>query len=763
MESSEQATSVRGKGEWKQSHPYDRAAVDESRYLYGAQAGQVIKDPLDSERVYELHNRMVSHYLRELDRQSEWRARMELDEQFYDGDQWNADDIAVLEGRGQDPLTLNVIAQSINWIIGSQRRARTDFKILPRRKEDSKPAERKSALLKYLSDVNKSPFSTSDAFEEMVKAGLSFLECGMQDDTEGEPIYDRHESWRNIVWDSTAREKDLKDGRYYFRTKWVDLDTACKMFPKRAAFVEASSSTSYEFGGTVDRYGDDAMDRAEYESVQDGYSSIEHPNSQRERVRLIEAWFKIPEEQEIMGGGDFAGEIYDPNSPGHQDQIESGQAEVRKRLTQRVYVMIMTTQHVLWLSPSPYRHNRFPFTPLWCYRKAGTGEPYGVVRNMIGAQKDINKRFSKALAILNSNKVVMDEGAVDDLDEFAEEVSRPDAIIVKKQGKEINLDVDRGLDQAHMNIMQMSMQMIQTLSGVTDEAMGRTTNAVSGKAIMARQEQGVVSTSRPFDSLRYSKQIHGEKQLALIEQFMTEEKRFRITNSRGQPDYADVNNGLPENDIVRTKADYIITEDDWNATLRQAQVAELMELLSKLAPVQPQIVMVLLDLVVEAMDVPSREEIVKRIRSLTGMEDPDADPNSPDPERQAREQQKQQQAELENRMAMAQLAKAEGDAAHSMAKAEKEGANAAKLLQSLPGTDIEQKKQALELALQIISSPPLVTSTADAIQDGAEGKAMAAMESAMGGAGQPAEPSPEEQAAMAEQEAMMAAEQGSAV
>lgn len=736
MVSSEQR-SIRSDGEWQQRPPEGRTGdVEKSRHMFGADIEAAIKDPLNSVRVKNLHDRMISNYLRELDRQSSWRARMAQDEEFYDGDQWDAESIATLEGRGQDPLTLNVIAQSINWIIGSQRRARTDFKVLPRRKEDSKPAERKSQILKYLSDVNKSAFSHSDAFEEMVKAGLSFLECGVQEDTEGEPIYDQYESWRNIVWDSTAREKDLKDARYYFRTKWVDLDTACKMFPKRAAFVQAAASSTYEFGGSVDRYGDDPMDENEIDGVDQSYSSIEHPNSHRERVRLIEAWFKIPEEQEVMAGGDFAGEIYDPSSPGHQDQIATGRAEMRKRLTQRVYVMIMTTQAVLWLSPSPYRHNRFPFTPMWCYRKSGTGEPYGVVRNMIGAQKDINKRFSKALAILNSNKVVMDKGAVDDIDTFIEEVSRPDAVIIKNQGKQLELDVDRGLDAAHLQVMQISMQMIQTLSGVTDEAMGRTTNAVSGRAIMARQEQGVVSTSRPFDSLRYAKQIHGEKQLALIEQFMTEAKQFRITNSRGQPDYVDINDGLPENDIIKTKADYIITEDDWNASLRQAQVTELMELMGQLAPVNPQIVMVLLDLVVETMDIPSREEIVKRIRSITGTEDPDADPNTPDPERQAREQQKAKQAALEERMAMAQLAKAEGDAAKAMAQAEKEGANAAKLLQSLPGEDIEQKRKALELALQIISTPPAVTNTADALQDGAEMKALTAVQAAMGGAGQ---------------------------
>ncbi|MBW7057575.1 hypothetical protein KY389_12865 [Paracoccus bogoriensis] len=45
----------------------------------------------------------------------------------------------------------------------------------------------------------------------------------------------------------------------------------------------------------------------------------------------------------------------------------------------------------------------------------------------------------------------------------------------------------------------------------------------------------------------------------------------------------------------------------------------------------PQIVIQTLDLTVEALDVPKRDEIVKRIRQITGAADPDEDPNNPSP------------------------------------------------------------------------------------------------------------------------------------
>ena len=696
--------------------PVDRFTVPSSELL--GDVGKALKDDLDGPQARDLFRKLMGHYLRELDAHAKARREMEQDEAFYDGDQWSGEDIAVLRSRGQEATVFNVIAQSINWVLGTERRGRTQHKVLPRRKEGAKAAQRKSELLKYLADVNLSDFHFSRAFSDAVKVGVGWMEGGIQSDDEGEPIYDRYESWRNIVWDSTATELDLSDARFLFRTKWVDTDTARQMFRKRETIIDLAASADHDFGAALDRLGDEPMDAIEDTYDDAGYSHVEHPAATRSRIRLIEAWFKVPTQSQRISGGDFSGELYDPSSPGHVEQVAAGMANVSERLTYRTFCMIFCGAGPLYLCPSPYRHNRYPITPIWGYRKASDGTPYGLIRAMRDAQRDINKRFSKAQYILNSQKVVMDEGAVEDLDEFAEEVARPDSIIVKRQGKELRIDVDKELAASHLEIMRLSTNMIQTLSGITDESLGRTTNATSGRAIVARQEQGALATTPVFDNLRLARQYHGEKMLSLVEQFVSEQKQFRITNMRGNPEYVTVNDGLPENDIVRTKADFIITEADWNATLRQAKVQELMDVIAQLAPVAPDVVMVLLDLVVEAMDIPQREEIVKRIRQVTGQEDPDADPNTPDPEREAREAAKAAQAELAQRAAMAELGKLEGEAAEKQARAIKAQADAEKVLKSLPADSLAQQRAALELAIQMLQAEPAVD-TADALLRGA--------------------------------------------
>lgn len=614
------------------------------------------ENALDGPSGRELHSRLISYYRQELERQSENRHEQAVEEDYYDNIQWTEEEARILKDRGQAALVYNVIAQSVNWIIGSEKRGRTDFKILPRGKEDAKPAEGKTKFLKYLSDVNRTPFSRSRAFSDTTKVGVGWLECGVQDEDDGEPIYDRYESWRNMLWDSASSAVDINDDcRYIIRTKWIDEDIANALIPGREQQIARAVTDAGALGSFIDiQDGDIAMDSPEFTLGNNGLNGADI-FYQRRRVRLIEVWYRLPEKVRRLRGGTFKGEIYDENDPRHVDAIQTGQSVVGPlKPFMRMRCAILTSHDLLYDGPSPYRHNRFPFTPVWGFRRGRDNMPYGVIRWMKDIQDDINKRASKAQHILSTNKVIMDEGAVDDMEAFAEEVSRPDAIIVKKAGKSLEINADRDLSQWQLELMSRNIQMVQQVGGVTDELMGRSTNATSGVAIQARQEQGSVATSQLFDNLRLAVQMQGELELSLIEQYVTEAKEFRITNQRGSPEFITVNDGLPENDITRTKADFIVSEQDWRATMRQAAVDQLMEMMTKMPP---QVAIVMLDLVVESMDLPNRDELVKRIRAVNGQRDPDATEMTP--EEQAQMQASAEAQQLQARAAMAEIGEKE--------------------------------------------------------------------------------------------------------
>lgn len=679
-----------------------------------------------SEQAQAQWQRLIGLYVRELDTQAAWRARMGEDEAFYDGDQISDEDRAVMEARGQLPITYNVIAPSVNWMLGQERRARSQPKILARHDAGSRHAEHKTKLMKYVYDQSQGEMAISHAYRDAVRSGLGWLESGRQPEDEGEPVFMGKESWRNILHDSRAEKMDFSDARFMFRTRWSDMDVAGALFsePWQHALLAQSSVEASDYFLGHDDLGDDLMDeREQYEQQHAWTSSM--GDSRRRRVRLVEAWYRMPVETEVLLGGEFHGSIYMPGHPGHEQSLYGG-AGIATRVKMRMHVAILTARGMLHVQPSPYVHNRFPFTPIVGNVKAGTGEPYGIIRNLKDIQTDVNRRAAKALHIVSTNKVVMDEGAVDDVDRLAEEVARPDAIIVKKQGKALDLNADRELAPAHMELFSRGVLMIQSISGITDENMGRETNATSGKAIYARQDQGTTTTWHYTDNLRYALRAHGEKMLSLIEQYYTQEKQFRITNERGSPDWVKVNDGLPENAIALTRADFIVSEDEWKATVRQAQVDSLLEVLQQLAPVAPQLVFALLDLLVEAMDIPSKDAIVARIRNVTGQEDPDEDPENADPETLQRREAKRQQAEMERRAAAAEIAGREAEASEKEARAFKAQIDGLKTAHSLTSDQLATIKSALETAVEVMNAKPAVP-VADQLMAEAENVAATAM------------------------------------
>jgi len=121
--------------------------------------------------------------------------------------------------------------------------------------------------------------------------------------------------------------------------------------------------------------------------------------------------------------------------------------------------------------------------------------PYGVIRRVRDVQKDLNKRASKRLFMLNTNQVIADEGAVDDWDVMRDEVGRPDGVIIKEPGRELEIRRDTEAANGQVEMMQLAATSIQKSAGVAQENMGRQTNAVSGEAIKARQLQGSVVTT----------------------------------------------------------------------------------------------------------------------------------------------------------------------------------------------------------------------------------------------------------------------------
>lgn len=641
-------------------------------------------------------------------RDGHFRSRSERlrDHEMYDGRQWTDEEIAALQERGQAPLVFNVIKQTVDWIVGTERRTRVDWNVLPRNEEDVEGAGIKKALMKYVSDTNKLGWHRSAAFKDCVISGLGITEGCKVNDRNQEPITERYVDWKSFWWDPHSRDNLFEDCRYVIRAKYLDLDYAISMFPDREALIRASAQSNLDPG--LELVDDDAQLSSLYvgsRSILSGSVSLILGTS-RQRVRIFEMWYREPKnykrlESVVQDDSDPLHNVeFVDDSKEHQEAIDSGLLTLTEGVTDEMKLAFFVDTGLLKTQKSPYKHGRYPFTPYWAYRDHLTGMPYGVVRNAIDPQLDYNKRRSKALHLLLVNKVIYEDGAIDEDDEqdVLDEAQRPDGRVRLRKGalSENRFQIKEHGDMmgGHVRLMEEDKENIHEATGVTRDNVGQNSNAISGRAIIAKQQQGAVTTAELFDNYRLGMQESGEKTLCNVEQFMSLPKVFRVLGPEGkatwekinQPVFdADTNTVSFDNDITAHSADYIVDQQDYRETMRMALGETLFELIGKLPP---DVAMALLDLAVDMLDLPNKAAIANRIRQITGQPAPGTE-NTPeaeasrDAERQKREEQRLLQDEdlkAKVRLNLAKADKTESEATTTRLKGKREALDTAGLV-----------------------------------------------------------------------------------
>lgn len=642
-------------------------------------------------------DRRKSWFLAEASRQASNRAVMAKCESFYDGVQWNAEDADAVRGRGQNPVVFNEIKSVIDWLIGTERKSRVDFVVVAAEDGDeaSDDAISKTKLLKYLDDANRAVFERSYAVEDAFKAGVGWLEVGLRGDKSGAPIYIGAESWRNILYDSNASKRDLSDARYIFRIKVVDLDVAEALFPDKKAELGRCVQTGDDahifnewLGGTgllagLDSFGTGTADTQDYMTA--GPTDL---FNLRERVMLIECWSREPQTQKNEATG------------------------VADGVSWKMCCSIMTEKDTLVECWSPFKHDLFPFIPLWAYRNRRTGMAYSPILPLIGPQEAVNHHMSRSLYESSANQIKLEIGAIDaevmDLTEIRRELDDPNGTAVFASGALSGGKVqERGSESKasfQLQMMQHASLSIRGMSGVNADNLGRNSNVTSGKAVMAKQEQGSLLTMELFDNLLFARQIEGELTLSLAEQFLTEPLTVRVAGEGHRQGYTSINqlqdDGTYLNDITKRKAHFVVGEQAWKQSYAEAAFESLMQVLTQLSASAPQIVVGLLDVVFEMHpNLPRKKQILERIRQVNGQVDPDGKQT---PEQEAAQAQKAQVAKAQFDAQMAQL---QADIRGAQAKSEKLEADAM-------ATRLEALYVSAQAA-QVLAMQPGITPIAD--------------------------------------------------
>lgn len=609
----------------------------------------------------------------ERDRQAEERQQAAIDEDFYDHLQWRREDAAALIERGQAPLVFNQARQTIDWMVGTEKRMRKDWKILGRERNDEASAQVVTQVVKYTDDANFTAWHHSRAFKQAILSGLGWLEEAINLDPGEEVIYSGSEDWRNVYRDSRAKGFDLKEHRYQFRRKVTDLDYAMALLPKAKQHLRNIAM----YDETVDEndvwyLGERLTGASDLDVANDGlpagwrdrraYIGADRMDKgRRTAVELLECWYRVPETVDVFDSGPLEGKLFNAAMEGHQ-QLKRDGVRFYQTVKMRMRVMIATKDQPLWDGPSPFEHGNFLLVPVWGYRRYRDGSTYGVMRGMRDLQEDTNKRASKALWLLSSNRVVADMDAVEDVEEARAEAARADGWIEKKHGKELRFEKPTAEINGNLEMMDRNVQFMRDVGGVTNANLGRGASGQSGISVERQQDQGSLTTSELFDMYLLAKKMAGQLRLSHIKQFKTKADFVRVVGE-GQPiDWVPINqpgeNGQLMNDLAAINCDYIVSEQDYRESYVRAATAEMFELLGNIATFAPQVVLAVLDLAVEGSEVRNKDEWVARIRKLNGQRDPTKKLTPQEQQAQAMQEEQAKEAnEIQRAMVKAQLAK----------------------------------------------------------------------------------------------------------
>lgn len=595
-------------------------------------------------------------------------------DEYYQGDQWDPDDAAALENEGRPALTINTILPTVNTILGEQSSRRADVKFKPRRGGEEAVAHTLTRLYMQIADNNKLDWVEQQVFSDgLIMDGRGFFDVRMDfsDHVEGE-IRITAKDPLDILIDPDAKDADPKTWNEVFESKWMTLDEIEELYGEKCAerllFVAENGMSfgpdSVEYQET--RFGDT--------ETNDDYFGAGVPGDEEYRnvkaLRVVERQHKKLARASFFVDKETGDQRQCPDSWNERKCKKFAKQydmELVSRVIRKVRWTVTCDQVVLHDDWSPY--NDFTIVPFFCYFRRG--RPFGVVRNLLSPQEQLNKIASQELHIVNTTANsgwMVESGSLvgmtaDDLEEHGAETglvleyargTNPPAKIQPNQ-------IPTGLDR----IGQKAQSNIQSISGINDSMLGTDKAEVSGVAIQAKQNRGAVMIQVPLDNLAKTRQYLAEKILNLIQTFYTEERVIQVTNEEDPTKPREpmlLNAMTPEGEIINNltigEYDVIVSSAPARDSFDETQFAEVLALRQAGVAIPD-------DAVVTYSHLMKKEELAKRIRVMTGQEPP-----SPEQAQvmQAQQQLAMQNLQLETMKLQAEVEKLQSEAAVNVAK-----------------------------------------------------------------------------------------------
>ncbi|MAK56548.1 MAG: phage portal protein, partial [Pusillimonas sp.] len=479
--------------------------------------------------------RQLERWLEEIRNQPQWRREADKCVDYYDGNQLDADTLERLEAKGLGPLITNLIAPTVNAVLGMEAKTRTDWHVGA---DDDKYGDVAEALNSKLHEAEResnADRSNSDAYAAMIKAGFGAVEVSRESNPFKFPYRVDYIHRSELFWDWHCKKPDWSDARYVVRKKQFDADHIASFFPDFKDVIKAAGNwrdwTDYL---TFDSKMSAELLHSIDQGIRTSWDDLDWRDVTRQRVVCYEVWYRVWVRGLVLklpGGRTLE---FDPKNKFHRAVVASGVVQPQAA----VYDKIRCAFYIGPIRVRDMATNKrcFPYIPFYGYREDLTGVPYGLIRSMLSPQDEINARTARMMWLLNSRRVMIDEDALSDKNthsDVSREIARADAYIITNPTRSnganaIRIDDNMALSQQQFSVMQERKAAIQEAAGVYSAMMGQQSNASSGLAIQSLVEQGVTTLAEINDNYRMSRRMVGEALLDLIKEDTIEQAEVLV-------------------------------------------------------------------------------------------------------------------------------------------------------------------------------------------------------------------------------------------
>lgn len=430
-----------------------------------------------------------SHFEDFLDVTQPERIRAESRRDYRDLKQWTDKEAAALEARGQAPIVFDQFSKKVDAIVGLEVERRTDPKAYPVKPRYDKAADAITDALRYVESNTFFDDIGTEVFEDKVVEGYGG--CITEYNPEKEEIEINYIPWDRIYYDPFSRHKNFLDAKYMGITLWMDMEDAIAINPEKEDEIKM------------------LMDSNQFDDTTFEDRPSDWVNIKRKRVRINQEFFN--------DNGQWMEVFYVANT-------------------------VIVEPHL-----SPYLDcDGNPMNPIELQSDFldRDNNRWGYMERLKDVQDEINHRRSKALFMLSSVSVLAERGAFQDTakEEVLNELRKGMSYVEYNaiSGNPPVIDRQQELGQGQLAFYQDAQSSMDSV-GINPELAGRTENAISGRAFIARQQGGMLELTRIFARHSEWKTRVYRQIWARIKQFWTEEKWVRVTDDKDSMSFVGLN------------------------------------------------------------------------------------------------------------------------------------------------------------------------------------------------------------------------------